>query len=217
MSVPGIKARTGRRVGNRTPIVGPSPIVLTIGHSTRTLEEFTDLLQAHGTTRVVDVRTVPRSRHNPQFNNGSLPLALRKAGLSYVHLPGLGGLRHAKRDSLNVGWRNASFRGYADYMQTPAFEQGLEELIRLANQDRIALMCAEAVPWRCHRSLIADALLVRGIRTEDIMSPTRRHVHVLTPFAKVRGTTITYPAAVLPSTPKKPSAKCSRPRPIKTA
>jgi uncharacterized protein (DUF488 family) len=215
MSVPGIKARTGGRVGKRMPSTEPPPIVLTIGHSTRTLEEFIGLLQAHGATRVVDVRTVPRSRHNPQFNKTSLPRALKKAGLGYVHLPGLGGLRHAKRDSLNVGWRNASFRGYADYMQTPGFEQSLEELIQLANQDRIALMCAEAVPWRCHRSLIADALLVRGIRTEDIMSPTRRQVHVLTPFAKVRGTTLTYPAEVLPSTPKKPSAKCSRPRPIK--
>jgi uncharacterized protein (DUF488 family) len=165
----------------------------------------------------VDVRTVPRSRHNPQFNKASLPRALKKSGLGYVHLSGLGGLRHAKRDSLNVGWRNASFRGYADYMQTPEFEQSLEELIGLANQDRIALMCAEAVPWRCHRSLIADALLVRGIRTEDIMSLTRRQVHVLTPFAKVRGTTITYPAEVSPRNTKRPSAKCSRPRPIKTA
>ena len=161
---------------------------------------------------MVDVRTVPRSRHNPQFNKASLPRALKKAGLGYVHLPGLGGLRHAKRDSLNVGWRNASFRGYADYMQTPEFEQSLEELIRLANQERIALMCAEAVPWRCHRSLIADALLVRGIRAEDIMSPTRRQVHTLTPFAKVRGTTITYPAEVPRSTPKKPAAKRSKPR-----
>ena len=119
---------------------------------------------------------------------------MKKAGLGYVHLPGLGGLRHAKLDSLNVGWRNASFRGYADYMQTPEFEKSLEELIQLAKQEQIAIMCAEAVPWRCHRSLIADALLVRGIRTEDIMSPTRRQVHTLTPFAKVRGTTITYPA-----------------------
>jgi uncharacterized protein (DUF488 family) len=216
-SVPGIKAKTGGRVGKRRPSAEPSPIVLTIGHSTRALEEFIGLLQAHGTTRVVDVRTVPRSRHNPQFNKASLPRALKKAGLGYVHLPGLGGLRHTKRDSLNVGWRNVSFRGYADYMQTPEFEQGLEELIRLAKQERIAIMCAEAVPWRCHRSLIADALLVRGIRTEDIMSPTCRQVHVLTPFAKVRGTTVTYPAEVLPSTPKKPSAKCSRLRPIKTA
>ena len=217
MNVPGIKAKTGGRVGKRMPSTEPSPIVLTIGHSTRTLEEFIGLLQAHGVTRVVDVRTVPRSRHNPQFNKTSLPRELKKAGLGYVHLPGLGGLRHAKRDSINMGWRNASFRGYADYMQTPEFDQSLEELIRLAKLERIAIMCAEAVPWRCHRSLIADALLVRGIRTEDIMSPTRRQVHVLTAFAKVQGTTITYPAEVLLSTPKKPSAKRSRPRLAKTA
>jgi uncharacterized protein (DUF488 family) len=172
----------------------PSPIVLTIGHSTRAIEEFIGLLQAHAVSRVVDVRTVPRSRHNPQFNKDSLPEPLKKAGLGYVHMPGLGGLRHAKRDSPNLGWRNASFRGYADYMQTPEFAESLEELIQLASQGRIALMCAEAVPWRCHRSLIADALTVRGIRTQDIMSPTRRQIHTLTPFAKVRGTEITYPA-----------------------
>ena len=172
----------------------PSLLVMTIGHSTHTLEEFIRLLQTHGATCIVDVRTVLRSRHNPQFDKASLPRSLKKVGLGYVHMPGLGGLRHAKRDSVNLGWRNASFRGYADYMQTPEFAQSLEELIRLANQDRIVLMCAEAVPWRCHRSLIADALLVRGIRAEDILGPTRRHVHTLTPFAKVRGTTITYPA-----------------------
>jgi uncharacterized protein (DUF488 family) len=193
---------------------GPSPIVLTIGHSTRTLEEFIGLLQTHGATRVVDVRTVPRSRHNPQFNKDSLPGSLKKAGLGYVHLPGLGGLRHAKRDSVNLGWRNASFRGYADYMQTPEFKQSLEELIQLANQQPIALMCAEAVPWRCHRSLIADALLIRGIRTEDIMSPTRRQVHTLTPFAKVRGATITYPAKASRSTPKRSATKRSRSQPV---
>src|SRR4029077_7663135 len=119
----------------------------------------------------------------------------------------------AARDSINTGWRNASFRGYADYMQTPEFDKSLEKLIQLANQERIVLMCAEAVPWRCHRSLIADALLVRGIRTEDIMTPTRRQLHVLTPFAKVRGTTITYPATTARSVPKKPSAKGSGPRP----
>ena len=163
---------------------------------------------------VVDVRTVPRSRHNPQFNRASLPGSLKEAGLGYVHLPGLGGLRHARRDSVNLGWRNASFRGYADYMQTPEFEQSLDELVQLANQERIVLMCAEAVPWRCHRSLIADALLVRGIRTEDIMGPTRRQVHTLTPFAKVRGTTITYPADASRSTPKKAPAKRSRPQPV---
>ena len=188
----------------------PLPLALTIGHSTRTLQEFMGLLQAHGATCVVDVRTIPRSWHNPQFNMTSLPRSLKKAGFAYVHLPGLGGLRHAKRDSLNQGWRNASFRGFADYMQTPEFAQSLEELIRLANQDRIVLMCAEALPWRCHRSLIADALLVRGIRTEDIMGPNRRQVHTLTPFAHVQGTTVTYPAEASRTTPKKPSAKRSR-------
>ena len=185
---------------------------MTIGHSRHTLEEFIRLLRAHGATCAVDVRTVPRSRHNPQFNKDSLPRSLKKAGLGYVHTPGLGGLRHSKHDSLNLGWRNASFRGYADYMQTPEFERSLDELIRLANQERIVLMCAEAVPWRCHRSLIADALLVRGIRTEDIMSATHRQVHTLTPFAKVRGTAITYPAEASESPQIKPMSKRSRPK-----
>ena len=192
------------------PVAFGAPIVLTIGHSTRTLEEFIGLLRAHEATRVVDVRTVPRSRHNPQFDEASLPGSLKKAGLGYVHMPGLGGLRHAKRASLNPGWRNSSFRGYADYMQTPEFEKSLDELVQLANQERIVLMCAEALPWRCHRSLIADALLVRGIRTEDIMGPSHRQVHTLTPFAHVQGTTITYPAGVSRTTPEKPSTKRSR-------
>ena len=209
MSVAGIGAKSRGRGRKRIPSVKSSSLVLTIGHSTRTLEEFIRLLQAHGATRVVDVRTVPRSRYNPQFNKASLPSSLKKVGLGYVHLPGLGGLRHAKRDSLNLGWRNASFRGFADYMQTPEFEQSLEELIQLANQERIVLMCAEAVPWRCHRSLIADALLVRGIRIEDIMSLTRRQGHALTSFAKVQGTTITYPAEASWNNSKKPSPKRS--------
>ena len=196
----------------RLPKAESLRVVLTIGHSTRTLAEFIRLLKAHGTAWVVDVRTVPRSRHNPQFNKASLPRALKKAGLGYIHMPGLGGLRHAKRDSLNAGWRNASFRGYADYMQTPEFKQALEELIRLADQDRLVLMCAEAVPWRCHRSLIADALLVHGISTEDIMSPTRRQVHNLTSFAKVRGATLTYPAEVPRITARKPAVKRPKPR-----
>jgi len=171
-----------------------SPLVMTIGHFTRTIEEFIHLLRVNGATCVVDVRTVPRSAHNPQFNRASLARNLKKSGLKYVHMPGLGGLRHAKRDSPNEGWRNASFRGYADYMQTQEFVESLEEAIRSAKQDRIALMRAETLPWRCHRSLIADALLVRGIRTEDIISATRRQVHTLTPFAQVRGMTIDYPA-----------------------
>ncbi|MFA7334126.1 MAG: DUF488 domain-containing protein [Kiritimatiellia bacterium] len=182
---------------------------MTIGHSTRTIEEFIRLLQAHGVTCVADVRTAPRSRHNPQFNKDSLPGSLKEAGLEYVHMPGLGGLRHAKADSPNGGWRNASFRGYADYMQTPEFARSLDELIRLASRNRIVLMCAEAAPWRCHRSLIADALLVRGIRAEDIMSATRRQVHALTPFAKVRGAVITYPAETAMSAQKKPPPKRS--------
>src|SRR5664279_5523523 len=146
--------KSGDGVEKGAPKKEALPLVMTIGHSTRTLEEFIRLLQAHAVSRVADVRTVPRSRHNPQFNKDSLPLALKKAGLVYAHMPGLGGLRHAKGDSINMGWRNASFRGYADYIQTPEFEQSLEELIRLAKQERIAIMCAEAVPWRCHRSLI---------------------------------------------------------------
>lgn len=186
-------------------------VVLTIGHSTRTLEEFILLLQAHSVTLVADVRTVPRSRHNPQFNKPDLAAALKRAGLKYVHLPNLGGLRHARRDSVNQGWHNASFRGFADYMQTPEFARGLAELIRLAKRERVALLCAEAVPWRCHRSLIADALLVRGIRAEDIMTATRRQVHTLTPFAKVRGLTITYPALAPEAVSPKP-APAKRPR-----
>ncbi|PZR73013.1 MAG: DNA repair protein [Chthoniobacterales bacterium] len=188
-----------------------STVILTVGHSTRTLDEFIALLRAHEVTRVVDVRTVPRSRHNPQFNKDSLPDSLSKDGLGYIHMPGLGGLRHARPNSLNAGWRNASFRGYADYMQTPEFEENLERLIEFAKKDRIAIMCAEAVPWRCHRSLIGDALTVRGIRAEDIMSLTRRQVHALTPFANVRGTTVTYPAESPEPAKKKAAPKRKRP------
>ena len=173
--------------------------ILTIGHSTRSIEEFLKLLEAHTVTRVADVRTVPRSRHNPQFDKEALARSLKKAGLGYDLLPGLGGLRHPKRDSVNTGWRNKSFRGYADYMQTPQFQQSLEELIVLAKRDRIAVMCAEAVPWRCHRSLIADALAARGIKAEHIMSATRRTVHSLTPFAQVNGMSIVYPGGELAS------------------
>jgi uncharacterized protein (DUF488 family) len=216
MSARKIKNKTAGPAAPPAPAAESSMVVLTVGHSTRPLDEFIRLLEAHAVSRVVDVRTVPRSRFNPQFNKASLPRALKKAGLGYSHLPGLGGLRHAKRDSINMGWRNTSFRGYADYMQTPEFEQNLEELIRLAGKERVAIMCAEAVPWRCHRSLIADALLVRGIRAEDIMTPTRRQVHKLTPFAKVRGTTITYPAETPATVEKKPRVKGLKRKPIKT-
>lgn len=172
-----------------------APLVLSVGHSTRTLDAFLQLLQAHGVERVVDVRTIPRSRHNPQFNRETLVGKLRAADIGYVHLSKLGGLRHARPASPNAGWRNASFRGFADYMQTQDFEQGLQRLMKLAQQKRSAVMCAEAVPWRCHRSLIGDALLVRGVRVEHIMSGRRRQTHSLTPFARVRGKQITYPPA----------------------
>jgi uncharacterized protein (DUF488 family) len=168
-------------------------LVLTVGHSTRRMEDFIGLLQANGVARVVDVRTIPRSRHNPQFNAESLPASLKTAGISYVHLPGLGGLRHASRASPNTGWRNASFRGFADYMQTPEFNKALEQLIRLAGEGQVILMCAEAVPWRCHRSLIADALVARGLRVEHILSATGRQLHDLTGFARIQGDLILYP------------------------
>jgi uncharacterized protein (DUF488 family) len=169
------------------------PVVLTIGHSTHTWNDFRDLLRAHRVKRVVDVRSIPRSRHNPQFNRETLAIKLRAASIGYVHLRKLGGLRHARRDSPNTGWRNTSFRGFADYMQTPEFEAGLCRLIKLAAQKRSAIMCAEAVPWRCHRSLIADALTVRGIRVDDILRKKRSQVHSLIPFAHARGYCITYP------------------------
>lgn len=167
--------------------------MLTIGHSTRPIDDFIRILRAHGVETVVDVRTVPRSRHNPQFNADTLPETLAAAGLAYIHMPVLGGLRHARPDSPNTGWRNASFRGYADYMQTPEFAAALEELVALGRRTRAALMCAESVPWRCHRSLIADALAARGLSVEHIMSETGRRPHQVTSFARVEGTRITYP------------------------
>ena len=170
-----------------------SPLIVTIGHSNRSLEEFIKLLQLNDVQLVADVRTVPRSRYNPQFNKNTLPESLREAGIGYQHMAGLGGFRHTVTDSPNTGWRNASFRGFADYMQTKEFEDSLEKLIDLAKTERVALMCAEAVPWRCHRSLISDALVIRGIHVEDILGKGERREHVLTSWAEVHGTRITYP------------------------
>ena len=183
--------------------------MLTIGHSTRPLETFLGMLRAHGVKRVVDVRTVPRSRHNPQFNRDTLPAALRAAGIKYIHMAALGGLRHPRPDSLNAAWRNASFRGFADHMQTPEFTAGVKALLELARRQRVALMCAEAVPWRCHRSLIADALLARGIPVEHVASAARSQPHSLTPWARVRGARVTYP---LPAGAPPPAAKGPRVR-----
>jgi uncharacterized protein (DUF488 family) len=170
-----------------------APKIFTIGHSTRSFEELVTMLRAHDVGQLIDVRTVPRSRHNPQYNREVLSKALHNRRIGYRHLSALGGLRRAKPDSINSGWRNASFRGYADYMQTPEFEIALKRLIELAKQKTIAIMCAEAVPWRCHRSLIADALIVRGYDVFDIMSSTSARQHGLNPLAKVRGRLITYP------------------------
>jgi uncharacterized protein (DUF488 family) len=165
---------------------------MTVGHSTHPLQDFIRILQAHGVETLVDVRTVPRSRHNPQFNRDALPEPLRAAGIAYVHMPELGGLRHARRDSVNTGWRNLSFRGFADYMQTGEFAAGLDRLIELSRASRVAIMCAEAVPWRCHRSLIADALTVRGVGVEHILTAASRKPHVVTRFARVEGDKMTY-------------------------
>jgi len=172
-----------------------SPLtIFTIGHSTRPIDEFLELLLKNGVKQLIDIRTIPKSRRNPQFNTDALAASLCAAGIEYVHMKDLGGLRHAKKDSINLGWRNASFRGYADYMQTPEFSAALERAIQLAKAQPTALMCAEAVPWRCHRSLVADALLARGVPALEIISAADPKEHTLTPFARVRGTHITYPA-----------------------
>lgn len=174
----------------------------TLGHSTRTLEEFIQLLRAYQITHLVDVRTIPRSRHNPQFNKDTLPGELEKVGVKYTHLPELGGLRKPQPDSPNTAWRNQSFQAFADYLSTQSFKEGLDHLIQLVGQDTLAIMCAEAVPWRCHRSLIADALVVRGLEVEHILSPSSSQPHKLTEFAKVEGTKITYPAESNPGDPR---------------
>lgn len=167
--------------------------ISTIGHSTRSLKEFLALLKERDITCLVDVRTIPRSRHNPQFNQHRLSHKLPKTGIRYQHMPGLGGLRHAKMDSINTAWRNASFRGFADYMQTRDFVKNLQPLIRLSKRKRAVIMCAEAVPWRCHRSLIADALCVRRFEIFHIMGPKSLKNHVLTSWAKVKGVKVWYP------------------------
>ncbi|HLY07451.1 MAG TPA: DUF488 domain-containing protein [Rhizomicrobium sp.] len=171
----------------------PQGAVFTLGHSTLPIERFIDLLRIYGITCLADIRTVPRSRHNPQFNDSALAHSLAAEHVEYVAMPALGGLRRARKDSPNTGWRNASFRGYADYMQTPAFAEALATLIRMSRDRRIAIMCAEAVPWRCHRSLVADALSVRGVAVIEILSETNWRKHGLTPFAQVEGMRVTYP------------------------
>ena len=171
----------------------PDHAIFTVGHSTLALEEFIAMLEAYGVECLADVRTVPRSRHNPQFNGDMLATALRARQIDYVPLPALGGLRRARPDSHNTGWRNASFRGYADHMQTPEFAHGLDELLALGRARRTAIMCAEAVPWRCHRSLVADAVSVHGVPVIEILSAASHRVHKMTPFARVEGRSVTDP------------------------
>ena len=178
----------------------PAPFI-TLGHATRPIDAFLAVLKMHHVALVADVRTVPRSRANPQFAREALEASLRDAGIRYAHLPALGGLRRPKPDSPNTGWKNTSFRGYADHMQTPEFLGGVEELLALAESvgatngagSRVALVCAEMVPWRCHRSLVADALLVRGYAVDELIGDSRVRPHALTPFARVVGSRVTYP------------------------
>jgi uncharacterized protein (DUF488 family) len=170
-----------------------SGVLFTIGHSTHSIEEFVALLQAHGVLHLADVRSIPKSRHVPQFNTDALAPSLLSAGIGYAHLKALGGRRNSRKDSINTGWRNASFRGYADYMATPQFAEGLDALIQLAEKERTAIMCAEAVPWRCHRSLIADAMMLRGWEVRDILTAAPAALHKLTPFLKVVDGQATYP------------------------
>ena len=167
--------------------------ILTIGHSTRTLDEFVDMLRAYHVSLVVDVRSVPRSQHNPQFNKENLPSTLKLNGIKYVHMPEIGGLRRPKSDSINLAWRNKSFRGYADYMQTKEFTEQLLKITALERENHVAIMCSEALPWRCHRSLIADALVVRHVKVKHIVSVDSSVDHKLTECAQVEGTRITYP------------------------
>ncbi len=169
--------------------------VYTIGHSTRTIQEFVKILQAYTIETVVDVRTIAASRHNPQYNEAELRKSLSPEGIGYIRMKGLGGLRHTTKASVNTGWHNAAFRGYADYMQTPEFAENIEQLIKIAAEKRTAIMCAEAVPWRCHRSLIGDALVVRNADVVDIMNEKVSRPHALTSFAQIDGARITYPGS----------------------
>lgn len=168
--------------------------IFTIGHSTRSIGEFLDLLKTYNIETLIDIRTVPRSRHCPQFNQGALKSALIKEHIGYRHLKELGGFRHPRKDSNNTGWTHASFRGYADYMQTLGFKKGLDKLEKISQKKRCALMCAEAVYWRCHRNLIADALVVKKWKVFHILSETTAKAHKRTSFLKIKKGILAYPS-----------------------
>jgi Protein of unknown function, DUF488 len=172
--------------------------MLTIGHSTLPIDTFLAFLRENGVRTLADIRTIPKSRHNPQFAQENLSRSLEGAGITYHWHRALGGLRHPRKDSVNTGWRNTSFRGYADYMQTPEFSAAVTELLRTAPHNHTVIMCAEAVPWRCHRSLVADHLTVCGIPVEhiyyDAKGHSRREQHRLTPFLRTQDHKLWYPA-----------------------
>lgn len=173
-----------------------SVTIYTVGHSVRPLDEFVGLLQAHGITGLADVRTVPRSRRHPHFSREALERSLPEAGIAYRHFAALGGLRKPRRDSTNGGWRHQSFRGYADHMQTPEFQAALGDLLAFAADHTVAVMCAEAKWWECHRRLVADALVARGVTVRHIMTPGSAPPHELTPFARVDEEQVTYPSLI---------------------
>jgi uncharacterized protein (DUF488 family) len=179
-----------------------SPIIWTIGHSTHPIEEFLEILANSNIQRLADVRLIPYSRRNPQYNTDALSASLQSAGIRYHVMPGLGGRRKSRPDSPNRGWRNASFRGYADYMQTNPFLRALEELMTHGQCERTVIMCAEALPWRCHRSLIADALTCRDWEVRHLMSHSQAKQHELTAFAAVEGHRILYPGKDLNAPPR---------------
>jgi uncharacterized protein (DUF488 family) len=183
----------------RSSEAGGALTIFAIGHSTHAFGDFVAMLTAHGVARLVDVRTIPKSRRHPQYNTESLAVELPARGIDYIHIKALGGLRKPRKDSINTAWRNESFRGYADYMASEEFRKGINRLIEMARDKATVSMCAEAVPWRCHRSLIGDALLARGVNVEDIMSATSRREHVLTDFAQICGDEVTYPANPTPT------------------
>ena len=170
--------------------------VFTIGHSIRPLDELVDLLRTHGVSGVADVRTVPRSRRHPHFTREALERSLPAEGIAYRHYAALGGLRKPRADSANGGWRHEGFRGYADHMQTDEFASAIEELLGYAATHTVAVMCAEAKWWQCHRRLVADALVARGVEVRHILTRRDAPRHELTPFARVDGARVSYPALV---------------------
>lgn len=171
----------------------PQTVIYTLGHSARSLDELVGLLRCYEIERLVDIRSIPRSWHNPQFNSDQLPESLGRWGIGYVHMKELGGLRHPAQPSTSAGWRNRSFRGFADYMRTDEFQKGLHRLLDMAREHRVAIMCAEAVPWRCHRYLVADALTGAGVKVEHILAADRCRAHSVTSFARLAGGKVAYP------------------------